>query len=70
MAVNIVPDPERSLFVNSTQLAERFGVSRKTIDGWRERGVIPYIRIRNIVRYDVNECRKALERRFKVRAAK
>jgi hypothetical protein len=49
-------------------IAREIKVSRRTIDNYMARRVIPFIRIGRVVRFDVARVRAAL-RRFEVRAA-
>jgi hypothetical protein len=57
------------ILVNKATLAKAFNVSRRTVDYWRERGVIPSLEFgKHFVRFDLNEVRQALEK-FKVRPA-
>jgi hypothetical protein len=49
-------------------IAQEIKVSRRTIDNYMARRVIPFIRIGRVVRFDVARVRSAL-RRFEVRAA-
>jgi excisionase family DNA binding protein len=45
--------------VDKDRLAEYFGVSRRTIDYWVEKGRIPYIRIGNTVRFKIKDVERA-----------
>ena len=54
------------LFYTRDQLALALATSARTIDNWRERGVIPFIKVGGIVRFDVARVRAALERKFEV----
>ena len=58
------------LYTNSTGLAQALRVGRRTIDNWRERGLIPYVKVGGIVRFDIDEVRAALEKRFEIRERK
>ena len=54
------------LFYTRDQLAVALATSARTIDIWRRRGVIPFIKVRGIVRFDVARVKTALEHRFEV----
>ena len=55
------------LYLNREQIAQALLTSPRTIDNWRELGVIPFIKIRGVVRFDLAKVKAALERRFEVR---
>ena len=56
------------LLVTKSGLAKALSVSERTVDYWRERGVIPFLQLSGrFVRFDVSEVRAALEKRYKVR---
>ena len=65
---------EQPLFLNKSQLAQAIPASKRTIDYWRQRGYIPYLKVGGIVRFDLAKVLEALarfevrERRFEVRA--
>jgi len=42
----------KSEILTSKQLAKRLAVSERTIFNWRKMGVIPYIKLRSLVRFD------------------
>jgi excisionase family DNA binding protein len=42
------------------QLAETLNVSIETIINWQERGVIPYLQVGYVVRFDLAKVEKAL----------
>jgi predicted DNA-binding transcriptional regulator AlpA len=47
------PDDPRSPFMNEPELAKYFGVSERTVQGWRKRSDgPPYYKIMGNVRYD------------------
>ncbi len=47
----------------SRQVCERYQVTLRTLQAWRDRGLIPYIRINpRVVRYDLEEVEKAFKR--------
>jgi hypothetical protein len=55
------------LYLNREQIAQALLTSARTIDNWRELGVIPFIKIRGVVRFDLAKVKAALERRFEVK---
>jgi hypothetical protein len=62
----VAPAP---FYVNREQCARAVTVSPRTIDAWRERGWIPFVKAKGVVRFDLAEVKAAIERRFKVKAA-
>ena len=48
--------------INKAQIAARYSVSRRTIESWMKRGILPYYRIGNVVRFAPGECDGALQR--------
>ena len=47
---------------NKSEIAARYAVSRRSVEGWMKRGVLPYWRVGNVVRFDPEECDQALRR--------
>ena len=47
-------------FVKIKMLAQRYGVCERTIKTWKDAGLLIYIQVRRIVRYDVVACDKSL----------
>ena len=43
------------------ELAGLFNVSLRTVSNWMQRGVVPFIRIQSVVRFDREAVRKAVE---------
>ncbi len=41
-------------------LAERYGVSPRTITNWMNAGLLVFIKIRRVVRFDIPACDAAL----------
>ena len=64
-AVQIPP-----FFVNITQLAAAIPASRRSVENWRNAGIIPFIQIGGLIRYDLAAVRAALESRFTIKASK
>lgn len=56
-------------FTNKKQAAEAIGVCTRTLDQWRRDGIIPWIRIRGVILFDLAEVRKALVSRFTIHEA-
>ena len=57
-------EPEPRL-IDADEMCLRFGVTRQTIQQWRERNEIPYIQIGGIYRYDFNKIIKIKETKRK-----
>jgi excisionase family DNA binding protein len=60
--------PTAPFYVSREEIARAIPVSPRTIDEWRIKGWIPYLKIGGVVRFDLKEVKAALERRFKVKA--
>ena len=58
------------LYLNKKQLAQSLLVSERTIDNWRERGVIPFLKIKGVIRFNLDDVRAALKRGFETRERK
>ena len=43
------------------EVAELFRVSLRTVSNWMRRGIVPFIRIGSVVRFDPDAVRKAVE---------
>ena len=43
------------------EVAELFRVSLRTVSNWMRCGIVPFIRIRSVVRFDRDAVRKAVE---------
>ena len=54
------------LYLDKQQLAESLLVSQRTVDNWRLLGVIPFLKVRGVIRFDLAKVKAALERRFEV----
>ena len=54
------------IFITKAQLAEAIGTSPRTINDWMSRGLIPYVRIGNVLRFDLAKVKAAMETRFEV----
>ena len=53
----------KSEILTSKQLAKRLGVSERTIFNWRKMGLIPYIKLRSLVRFDYARVVAALNQK-------
>ena len=47
-------------FADKTTLAERYGVSPRTITNWMSAGLLAFYKIKRVVRFDVAACDAAL----------
>jgi excisionase family DNA binding protein len=56
--------------IDRDQLAAAIRVSRRTIDQWRADGILPYIKVGAVVRFDLADVLAALRERFCVQAKK
>ena len=56
-------------FANKQQTAYALNVSTRTIDIWRRDGIIPWIRIRGTILFDLDQVRKAVASRFTIHEA-
>lgn len=54
------------VYLSPEQFAQAMGVSRRTVDNWKEQKVVPFIKVRGVVRFDLEKAKAALERRFGV----
>lgn len=45
-------------FLSDAQLSERLGISRRTLQDYRDRGVLPYYRLDGKVLYDENDIER------------
>ena len=48
------------LFADKKTLAKRYDVSPRTISDWKDKGLLVYFKIRNVVRFDIPACDAAL----------
>jgi excisionase family DNA binding protein len=57
-----IENEKKVLFLQTPELAERLGVSIRTIERWRNDGLIPFKKIgRRVVLHRLDEVLKALE---------
>ena len=52
--------------LTAQQLADHMGVSTRTIGNWKAAGIISFIRIGRVVRFDLEEVEAGLDK-FKIR---
>ena len=58
------------LYLNVEQLARAIPASRRTLEYWRDEGIIPYIKVGRVIRYELVGVKAALESRFLVKPIK
>jgi excisionase family DNA binding protein len=51
-----------SEYLRSAALAEKLGITRRTLIDWRNAGLIPFIKINNTILFDAAEVDAALKR--------
>lgn len=49
-------------FATKIALAKRYGVCKRTIDEWMRAGLLVYIKVRRVVRFDVLSCDENLKK--------
>jgi phage terminase Nu1 subunit (DNA packaging protein) len=60
--------PIGQILVDKAGLAKAFAVSQRTVDYWREKGIIPFLSFGDrFIRFDIAEVRNAVEK-YKIRA--
>jgi excisionase family DNA binding protein len=60
--MHVETDQSRQLFLQTPELAEKLGVSIRTIERWRNDGLIPFKKIgRRVVLHRLDEVLRALE---------
>lgn len=60
--MHVETDQNRQLFLQTPDLAERLGVSTRTIERWRYDGLIPFKKIgRRVVLHRLDDVLKALK---------
>lgn len=52
-------DNNTSKFAKKLELAKRYAVGVRTIEKWMQAGLLVYIRVRRVVRFDVAACDKS-----------
>jgi excisionase family DNA binding protein len=53
--------------IDRRQMAEAAGVSKRTIDTWREMGIIPFLKIGGVIRFDRDQVIASLREHYEVR---
>jgi excisionase family DNA binding protein len=54
--------PNDRKLVNKKTIAERYGISERTVQDWMVQGFMPFYKLGYIVRFDPTECDEAIER--------
>jgi excisionase family DNA binding protein len=62
--------PQAQALIDRDQLAAAIRVSRRTVDQWRADGILPYIKVGAVVRFELADVLAALCERFHVQAKK
>jgi hypothetical protein len=60
--------PDSSPWRDRQQMADHYGCSTRTIDNLMRGRILPFVKIRRFVRFNVIECDKAMEK-YKQRSA-
>jgi excisionase family DNA binding protein len=63
-----VPRDSNGPWQNKKQLADYYGCSTRTIENLMRGGVLPFVRIRRFIRFNVIECDRVMEK-YKQRSA-
>jgi excisionase family DNA binding protein len=58
---NQFQDAKPVTIIDTDQLIDKLGVTRPTIQRWRDQGRIPYIQVGQVIRYDLDKVIEALE---------
>ena len=53
-------NPSDRRFADKTTLAQRYGVSPRTISNWMSTGLLAFFKIKRVVRFDIPACDAAL----------
>jgi hypothetical protein len=56
-----------SALLTRKKLVEKLDVSVRTVDDWRERQIIPYLKIGGVVRFELTQVMAALRQRYEVK---
>jgi hypothetical protein len=56
LAMPMRNQPEEITYATKNTLAAHYQVSPRIIGSWRQQGLLSYIKIRNVVRYNVAAC--------------
>jgi hypothetical protein len=49
-----------SKYAKKCELAKRYAVGERTIERWMQAGLLVFIRVRRVVRFDITACDKSL----------
>lgn len=52
-----------NVYIDKNQMAGQLGVTRRTIDAWMSKGILPYRKLGRLVRFDWNEVQEHLKAR-------
>ncbi|NGM63551.1 helix-turn-helix domain-containing protein [Sphingobacterium sp. SGG-5] len=52
---------EETSLMDGEQICKRFGVTKQTLQKWRDRKEIPFVQIGTVIRYDFNKIIKYKE---------
>jgi DNA-binding transcriptional MerR regulator len=44
------------------QTAQAIGISSQTLDAWRKQNLVPHIRVRHVIRFDLDRVLRALRK--------
>ena len=55
------PMDKDSRWQNKAGIAERYGISLRSVDNLRRRRILPHVKIGGIIRFDVEACDKAFK---------
>lgn len=53
------------LLIDGEELCNKFGITRQTLQSWRERKEIPFVQIGAVIRYDFNKIVQVKETKRK-----
>ena len=60
----VTTDWVEPMFWTRDQIAKAISVSPRTVDVWRQNGVIPFIKVGGVVRFNIDKVKAVLEGRF------
>ena len=55
-----------TFYVDTEGIAAAIPASKRTVDYWRKLGIIPFLKIGGMGRYDIDAVKRALDQRFNV----
>jgi hypothetical protein len=59
-------DQTTARWVDKSGIAAHHKIGVRTVTTWMKQGILPYVKIRNIVRFNVADCEQAL-RKYEVK---